>query len=412
MSGSLAFSRDRGRPVGSTLVTCYMLRLLAKPLAGTLLLVLPALLLERLLRLFDLLAGAGSPAASIVQLLLYLVPHYLGLAMPAALFIAVYAVVAQLSRDQELDALQATGLSLAQLSRPFLAVGLLCAVLGIGLYGYVQPLSRYAYRAAFHALTHAGWNATLVPGEFVPVSRHSTVTVDRRNPAGGLLYGIVVHERRGDGTEVLTTAAKGRLLLDRAQSELLVELEHGRQLILAPDGRVTTLDFTASSQSRPFVQRLPVFRLRGADERELTLDELWAAQHSPDPPVAPARLAGELHGRLVRAASLLVLPLLAMPMGLAAKRTRRFLGILLAAVILVVYQQALQLLEALGDVGRIDPRPALWVTLLLFAGFAATVFRHGNRHPEEGAFDGLLAALDHGTSAATEWLSHRLRRSA
>ena len=42
----------------------YMLRQLAKPLAATLLLVLPALLMERLLRLFDLLAGAGGSASS------------------------------------------------------------------------------------------------------------------------------------------------------------------------------------------------------------------------------------------------------------------------------------------------------------------------------------------------------------
>jgi lipopolysaccharide export system permease protein len=388
-----------------------MLRLLAKPLAGTLLLVLPALLLERLLRLFDLLAGAGSPVSSIMRLLLYLVPHYLGLALPAALFIAVYAVVARLSQNQELDALQAAGFSLARLSRPFLAIGLLCAVLGLGLYGYVQPLSRYAYRASFHALTHAGWNATLVPGEFVPIGRHVTVTVDGRD-GDGVLLGVLAHERHDDGTEVLTTAARGRLLLDRHGSELLVELEDGQQLRLEPDGRVTTLDFASSAQSRPFIHRLPGFRLRGADEREMTLHELWRARHSPDPPVGRARIDGELHGRLVRAASVLVLPLLAMPMGLAAKRSRRFLGILLAAVILVLYQQALQLLESLGDVGRIDPRPALWVALLLFAGFAAAVFRRSNRHPEEGAFDGLLAVLDRGTGAALGWLSHRLRPSA
>jgi len=398
-------------PAGGRLIGLYMLRLLAKPLAGTLLLVLPALLLERLLRLFDLLAGAGSPASSIVRLLLYLVPHYLGLAVPAALFLAVYVVVARLSQDHEMDALQASGVSLARIGRPFLAVGLVCAALSAGLYGYVQPLSRYAYRAAFHTVTHAGWNATLVPGEFVQVGRRLTLFVERRDPADGRLHGVFLRQSREDGAEVTTTAATGWMRLDTAESEILLELEDGQQVTLLPGGETSTLAFGNSAQARPFVRRLSLFRPRGTDEREMTLDELWAARALPDPPVARARLDGELHGRLTRAASLLFLPLLAMPMGLAAKRSRRPSGILLGAFILVVYQQALQLMESLGDVGRIDPRPALWILFLLFAGFAVAVFRHSHHHPHEGAFDGVLNRLDTAAATLAGWLPRRARPS-
>jgi len=383
-----------------------MLGLLAKPLAGTLLLVLPALLLERLLRLFDLLAGTGSTAASIARLLLYLLPYYLGLALPAALFLAVYAVVARLSQDHELDALQAMGFSLARLSRPFLVVGVLFAALSIVLYGYVQPLSRYAYRAALHSLTNAGWNATLVPGEFVRISRRLTVYVERRDAATGLLHGILVQQRGEDGSEVLTTARTGRLLVSPEESELQMELEEGQQITRFPNGKVSTLSFGNSAQTRAFVQRLPIFRVRGADEREMTLQELWSARTAPDPPVELRRLESELHGRLARAASLLLLPFLAMPMGLAAKRSRRSTAILLGALILVIYQQALQLMEALGDVGRVDPRLALWMLFLLFAAFSIGLFQHSNGHPHEGALDRLLARFDE----AVEAVAGRFRR--
>lgn len=391
---------------GGRLINRYMLGLLARPLAGTLLLVLPALLLERLLRLFDLLAGTGSTAGAIARLLLYLLPYYLGLALPAALFLAVYAVVARLSQDHELDALQAMGFSLARLSRPFLVVGVLFAALSIGLYGYVQPLSRYAYRAAFHALTNAGWNATLVPGEFVQIGSRLTVYVERRDAETGLLHGILVRQRREDESEVLTTAQTGRLVVDPEESDLLIELEEGQQITRSPNGRVSTLSFGSSTHTRAFVQRLPIFRGRGADEREMTLQELWSARSMLDPPVQRRRLESEFHGRLARAASLLLLPLLAMPMGLAAQRSRRSTAILLGALILVIYQQALQLMEALGDVGRVDPRLALWIPFLLFAAFSIGIFRHSNGHPHEGAFDRLLARLDQ----AVEAVVSRFRR--
>ena len=48
MSRRITLSHDRGPPAGSALVTGYMLRLLAKPLAGTLLLGSPAFLRERI----------------------------------------------------------------------------------------------------------------------------------------------------------------------------------------------------------------------------------------------------------------------------------------------------------------------------------------------------------------------------
>ncbi|CAA9249142.1 MAG: hypothetical protein AVDCRST_MAG08-2022, partial [uncultured Acetobacteraceae bacterium] len=234
-----------------------------------------------------------------------------------------------------------------------------------------------------------------------------------RDPVDGSLRGVLLQQRRAeDGAEVLTTAASGRLTLAPERGELFLELERGQQITVLPDGRVSTLGFAGSDLSRPLTVRFPGFRPRGSDERELTLWELWAARHGADPssPLRPSRLDGELHGRLVRAASLAVLPLLAVPMGLAAKRARRSHGIALAAVILMLYQQGLQLLESLGDVGRLDARPALWAAFLLFAVFCGAVFRHSSRNPSEGGFDGALAVIERGAGVVAALLPRRWRR--
>jgi lipopolysaccharide export system permease protein len=141
---------------------------------------------------------------------------------------------------------------------------------------------------------------------------------------------------------------------------------------------------------------------------------LWFARHGSDGPPAAMpvpRLAAELHGRLVRAASLALLPLLAVPMGLAAKRSRRSHGIVLAAAILVLYQQALQLLESLGDLGRLDARPALWAAFALFAAFCGAVFRRSSRNPAEGGFDGALAAVERAAGVVAALLPRRWRPS-
>src|SRR3546814_15478355 len=90
-------------------------------------------------------------------------PHYLGLALPAAFFISVLLLVARLAEDSEIDALLASGLSLGSIVLPFLAIGLLLALVSLALFGSVQPHARSGYPAALHVVEHGGWPAA-VPG--------------------------------------------------------------------------------------------------------------------------------------------------------------------------------------------------------------------------------------------------------
>src|SRR3546814_5480129 len=87
----------------------------------------------------------------------------------------------------------------------------------------------------------------------------------------------------------------------------------------------------------------------------MTLGELRHGVRTGDGPVARSVMQGELHSRLVQAASVAVLPLLAVPMGIAAKRRRRGAGVVLAAVILVLYHHALQVGQGDRKSTRLTP---------------------------------------------------------
>src|SRR5690606_40656994 len=103
----------------------YLIKLLLPPLGLTLLIALLVLLVERMLRILDFVLGAQGPVRVVVELLAYLVPHYLGLALPMALFLAVFFAFRKLSRDSELDVILATGCGLHQLLRPIMLVTLI-----------------------------------------------------------------------------------------------------------------------------------------------------------------------------------------------------------------------------------------------------------------------------------------------
>ena len=131
----------------------YLLAQIARPMVTTIVVALVALLAERTLRVVDLVVGWRGSLLVVVEMLGYLVPHYMGLAIPAAFFLGVLLTFARLSREGELAAIHASGVGLHQLLRPILVASIFLMIAVTLLASYLQPYGRYAYRAASQALT-------------------------------------------------------------------------------------------------------------------------------------------------------------------------------------------------------------------------------------------------------------------
>jgi lipopolysaccharide export system permease protein len=103
------------------------------------------------------------------------------------------------------------------------------------------------------------------------------------------------------------------------------------------------------------------FRPRGEHERELTLLELLRADPDRLPPgVEPDEVQAELHARLSTVATMLILPLLAIPLGLGRRRATRSYGLAIGVAILVIYNQVTRFGESLVEEGL-----ASWIGIWL-----------------------------------------------
>lgn len=376
------------------LIDRYILRQTATPLGVSLTVVLAALVLERILRLFDLVAQQGKSFGPVLTMAMSLVPHYLGLALPAAFFISLFLVSARFSGDSELDALRGCGLSIRRFAYPLLGLGLVLTLFSLALYGYVQPYSRYAYRAIFHAVTNAPWEASVIAGTFIDAGGGDTLYADRMDVTGQWLENVFVHERQDDGTEIATTARRGELELRDGDEQISVLLQDALQIRSVAGKRDAVLAFDRLVLGRAFTLKSPLFRNRGDSEREMTLTELRDAWRNPQSKLPHHRLKAEFHARLVRAFSLLVLPMLAVPMGMAAKRSFRWQGIAVAAVILLLYHHAVQLGESLAHLGHLDPLYSLWGPFALFAAGCGALFAGTERRPGANPFEALFERID------------------
>ena len=95
----------------------YLAKLIFVPLVGTLTLAAMLLLLEKMLRLFDVVVTEGGPVAVVWQMMANLIPEYLGLGIPIGLMLGILLAFRKLALSSELDSLRGIGVGFGRLLR-------------------------------------------------------------------------------------------------------------------------------------------------------------------------------------------------------------------------------------------------------------------------------------------------------
>lgn len=356
----------------------YLMKKAAVTIGGLIIFACCVLLMERLLRIFQVVATSSNPASDTSQMIVNLLPYYLGIAVPMALLLGVIITVDRFSRSSELTAAFGSGISLFHMTKPFLILGTFLAVITLFIEGYMQPVGRYNYRQVENSVKQQSFTAALREGTFTTVG-------DRTFFAGTDLPGaaigpIFIYERqmkdgKQDGIR-LTTASQGEVIIREETMAPVLQLAEG-QIYQVIEGKQLDgdLSFESSSISRP--AEIVRFRARGDDEREMTSLELLenrrgdVGRFNVNSNVNNATL----HLRLAKSALLLILPFIAVPFGLNYGRNPSSAGIAIGVVFLISLQKALEFGQSLGAAGKIPPWAGIWPIIIAVALFALWLFR-------------------------------------
>lgn len=350
----------------------YILKKAGVPMAAAVGIALMALLLDRLVHVLDLVVNKGGPSVLLLEILAELIPPYLGLSLPAALFAGVLLAAMRLSDNSELDALQAAGIGLARVMLPLMALSVVTMIGGTAIFSVIQPHAFFSYRSLLHMVANTTWDATLQGGDFFTGFGGRTILIDHISGVDRGLSGIFIYEPRPDGSSVTITAQSGTVLHSAIDAGYVLHLVHGTWVALENDHKSKMISFVELDLPLVPAGAAAPLRNRGDNIRELTLPELW--RHGADVKFSARRIRAELHGRLVRIASFLVLPILAFPLGVRERRARRSVDVVVGILLLVLFNYSLQLGESLAATGRLSPLLSLWLPLLMLAAFSGWNF--------------------------------------
>jgi lipopolysaccharide export system permease protein len=350
----------------------YVMRSTLVPLIATLGISALLLLLEKMLSLFDFVINQGGPIDVVWQMLGNLMPQYLTLVIPLAMFLGVLLAIRKFALSSELDAFLSCGLSLHRLLVPSILIALFLLIVNILVVGFVQPYSKYAYEELIFDVRSGALGAAIKSNEFTNLGEGLTLRIEESQNSGRELLDIFAQKEDADGHIFSVSAKRGSFFASPDQKYIILRLFDG-----------SLIDFDVS-QNRPRILKfdmhdLPLevpmfeqFRNRGDDAEEMTYAELWQERNSGD-----SSVIAMLHTRAARALSILIVPFLAVPLGLVAKRSGRALGISVGFFILLLYHKVLEFGYDFAAEGSLSLYISIWLPTAIFMIVTARLYYVG-----------------------------------
>ena len=188
-----------------------------------------------------MIVNTGLSITTFVTFTLLLLPSFLALIGPIAVFAAVMFTYTKMLNDSEIVILRATGMSPLKIGRPALVLTTLVMMLGYLNTIYLMPATFREFKDLQREFRSELSSLFLQEGVFNPVIDGITVFIRERSESGQL-YGIIIHDERIPEKPVTMMAEQGAIVSSEKGPRVLM-VNGNRQEVREDDGRLSLLYF-------------------------------------------------------------------------------------------------------------------------------------------------------------------------
>jgi lipopolysaccharide export system permease protein len=333
------------------------------------------LLVARILKLVEMVVNRGIPFFQVLKLFSYVLPAFLEVTVPMALLLAVLVAFGRLSSDSEIIALQASGVGVYRLVVPVGIFATAVAVVTLGLGVYARPWGNSRLRSGLYEIVKARASAGIREKVFNDDFLGLVLYVDRIEPPGNTLHGILIADSR-DSEAPNTIFARFGFVASREESQTLT--------LRLLDGSIYTGSRTRKGYQETRFSTYDInldlmhtmVEPREKDASEMTLHELREAiarKIAVNQPTFIERV--ELQRRFSISFACLVFGALGVSLGVRPSRAVHSRGFSVSLALIFVYYLLLTLGQNLGERGVLPPVVAVWLPNVLLSFPAVLLLR-------------------------------------
>lgn len=357
----------------------YLLREALWPFALSLLVFTFILQIPPVMDQAEALIAKGVAWKTIGLIMATLVPQALGITIPMAVLIGLLMALGRLSGDRETVAMQACGISLVRMLKPILVLAVLAWAATCWVLVVAMPRANQMFREITYDIVASRAENEVKPRVFFE-DFPNLVLYAREVPMNGQGWrDVFMADLRVVDHPTIFVAKEGRMLLDRANRRVDVELRDGavhRTQPDRPDGyeveRFATMNVALDPNS--------VFQRAGLQRgiNEMTVAELreqaamLRSQNTSDHPPVIA-----IHRKFAIPTACLVFALIALGLGVTSRKDGKQASFVIGISVIFVYYVVMYVGESLAKGHLLTAPIAAWLPNLVLgpAGVALLAWR-------------------------------------
>lgn len=343
-------------------------------------------LMTKILEITNLIVNYKIGLGQVVLMLVYAIPYFLVFVIPMSVMMAVLLTFLRMSADNEITALKAGGVCLYKLVPPVL----LFCVLGTLLTGlmafYAVPMGRAASKSLTREAAAASVEAGLKERVFNDGFKGVTIYVSKVDLKAKRLVDIFIEDQRDKDTVTIIVAPAGEVVVDGQQRTVNLRLFNG---MINHSGLKSRAVHSVNFDTYDVLLELKSDTAQGpggpGDPREMSIGELDRYIQGLD--AKDAKYYGALvewHKKFAIPVACLALGILALPLGVQVRVTRRSAGLGVGLGFFLVYYLMLSAGIVLGENGSYPPLVGMWMPNLVMgtAGIYLLIGAANERRPE------------------------------
>lgn len=327
-------------------------------------------LMKQILDITDMIVNHKVGIGAVCLLLVYTAPYFLQYVIPMSVMMAVLLSLLRMSGDNEIMALKAGGVSIYRLLSPVLTFSVLGTLVTGFMTIYGVPSGADRFKTLLFDVATSNLNVSLKERTFNDNFKQIMLYVNKIDPQSGELRNVLIEDGRTAGVNNTVVARTGRLIGEPGEMVYHLRLFEGIiNQMDQQDHSSHTIDFETYDIRLDIKDVMASRDIAAKRPDEMALSDLKAYLKSNQADNADYYSALlKYYKKFSIPVACLAMGLLAVPLGIQGRHSKKGLGIGLGLLFFLLYYIMLSIGTTVGENGHYPPVVAMWLPNLILGG--------------------------------------------
>jgi lipopolysaccharide export system permease protein len=378
----------------NTIIHRYIFREMLPPFGINLIFFSFIFLMTQIIEIMNMVVNHRVGLSVIGWMILYTLPFFMEFIIPMSVMMSVLLTFLRLSSDNEILALKNGGLSVYDMLPPVLLFCLIGALLTALTALYGLPWGRMSIKKLTLQVASTNLDIGIKERTFNDGFKGVMLYINKMDAKTRILSEVFIEDQRTPDAIITVVAPKGQMDSNPDTHQFLLRLYEGTiNQVDIKTRSVNTVHFDTYDIHLDTRQAVAAMASGPSHPEEMSLSEIrqyLAASTEKNSKYYLTLM--EFHKKFSLPFACIALGILAAPLGIQSRSSRRSFGISLGICFFLIYYILLSAGWVFGEAGKYPPALGMWIPNLVTAG-AGLILLHRANHEKPNPFATLTAGI-------------------